>query len=211
MALYFRVRDRREVPASEALDARGILRHGYGQRVPFRDGAPRFTDARAFWDANRDALVVTDARAIGGVAGCKPGFRVADSPINRQEIVDAYADYDRDRQSAWRSPSRDEFGRIPYAGARAGDQCTVDGHPGRLVKEGNSLVCRPLAADAAPPRDPEEDDDEDEDDEDDNGKETATADRRTVSVDAMSAAHQKNMQRLYDAHARELSEAWRKP
>jgi hypothetical protein len=50
MAIYFRAADHREVAADEALDARGILKHGYGQRVPhsMRDAAPRFSDGRSF-------------------------------------------------------------------------------------------------------------------------------------------------------------------
>ena len=34
-------------------------------------------------------------------------------------------------------------------------------------------------------------------------------DRRMRTVDEMNAAHQSNMQRVYDSYARELSEAWK--
>jgi hypothetical protein len=106
MALYFRVRDHREVSASEALDARGVLKHGYGQRVPahMRDGAPRFSDGvRAFWDANRDRLLVVDARRIGGVEGNKPGFRIFDNDLGRQAKLDAYQQYEAELTSAYRT------------------------------------------------------------------------------------------------------------
>ena len=43
-------------------------------------------------------------------------------------------------------------------------------------------------------------------DDDDNGE---TSDRRVLDVNAVSANHQQRMQQLYDAHARELSEAWK--
>lgn len=73
----------------------------------------------------------------------------------------------------------------------------------------------PGLVDAKPPSDPDEDEDEENEDDDDErpqGKRVrpVTADRHTVDVDAMSANHRHDMQRLYDAHARELGEAWRK-
>jgi hypothetical protein len=94
-------RSGRELSRAQALE-NGHLRDGVSLRVHMsaRDSA------RAFWDANRDSLLVTDARAIGGTEGCKPGFRVSDSPINRQEIADARAQYLHDLQNAWRNPLR---------------------------------------------------------------------------------------------------------
>jgi hypothetical protein len=59
--------------------------------------------------------------------------------------------------------------------------------------------------DAAPPPDQEEDEDDEDEDELPQGKRV-----RPVTADAMSAAHQQNMARVYDAYARELAEAWRK-
>ena len=127
------------------------------------------------------------------------------------------------------------FGSYPYGAyplsAGEGAQCTINGAPGPLVKEGGALVCRPLGTDArtldagdCPDCDGTgEDDDGDDcptcqgsgeldDDNNGNGKRLPQGedDRRTVSVDAMSANHQREMARLYDAHARELGEAWRK-
>lgn len=60
----------REVAEHEAM-RNGTLRDGFSMRVPtvFRDS--RFADARQLWDSGQ--LVVTDARAIGGVEGCRPG------------------------------------------------------------------------------------------------------------------------------------------
>ena len=232
MAIYFRAADRREVPASEALDARGILRHGYGQRVPhtMRDAAPRLT-ARSFWDQGN--LRVTDARAIGGVEGCRPGYRVLDSDLGRQAIADARAAYIFDLENSWRSPPRDAaFGAPPYGAyplsAGEGTACTVDGRPGRLVREGNVLVCQPLAADArtVDARDcPDCDGDGDGDGEDDDGETCATcrgsgqlpgddngettSDRRMLDVDAVSAAHQKSMAKIYQQIADDVSQRWR--
>jgi hypothetical protein len=203
-------------------------------RVPhhFADHAPRF-DGRSFWDANRDSLVVVDPRRVGGTQGNAPGFRVSDCPINRQAIIDAYADYRRDIESAWRNPPRDAFGSIPYTSAVEASACTINGAPGVLVKEDGVLVCRPVeelstvssfrvGTDARTDErecpdcnrsgeidgeDCERCDGSGELDDDD-----TASDRRTVGdVDAMSAAHQARMQRdFYDTYAREISEAWRK-
>jgi hypothetical protein len=107
MALYFRVSDGRECTADEALDARGVLRHGYGQRVPTHLRDSRFSDgARSFWDANRDSLLVVDSRRIGGTEGSKPGFRIFDNDLGRQAKLDAYQQYEAELTSAYRNPPR---------------------------------------------------------------------------------------------------------
>jgi hypothetical protein len=156
-----------------------------------------------FWDQHRAELLIVDPRRVGGESGPRPGFRVSDSPINRQETADAYAAYRRDLESAWRQPVRDAFGSYPYTAAAEGNQCTVDGRPGRLVKEGNALVCRPISADAAKPRrDPEEDDDDEDDDDMPQGEleqMTSATDRR--SVDQMSHDHQQRMSKIYAEHS----------
>ena len=79
-AQYFDRRTGRELSATEALRD-GVLRDGVSLRVHMnaRDSA------RAFWDAHRDSLLVTDARAIGGTEGNKPGFRVFDSDVGRAD------------------------------------------------------------------------------------------------------------------------------
>jgi DnaJ-class molecular chaperone len=50
-------------------------------------------------------------------------------------------------------------------------------------------------------------------DDDDNGERLANASsdsRRTLDVDAMSAAHQQNMSRIYDQIALDVSQRWRR-
>jgi hypothetical protein len=104
---YFDSRGR-EVDAQDATDARGVLRSGFSLRVPMsaRDSASRkhFADGRAFWDANRDGFLVTDGRN-NPLNGCRPGFRVADIPINRKALSDAHSSYLNDLQNAYKAPA----------------------------------------------------------------------------------------------------------
>lgn len=86
-----------------------------------------------------------------------------------------------------------------------GRQAKLDAYQ-QYEAELTSAYRNPPGLDAAkPPPDP------DEDEELPQGRRVrpVTADRGMVDVDAVSAAHQQNMQRLYDAHAREISEAWK--
>jgi hypothetical protein len=228
-------RSGRELSRREALAADGrTMRDGVSMRVPFRDAAHRGTvgDARSFWDANRDSLLVVDARRIGGVEGNRPGYRVFDDDRGRQAIADARAEYIFDLENSWRNPPpRDALGSIPYTSAVEGSACTINGAAGRLVKVDGVLICRPIkelstvssfrvGTDARTVSCPDCDGGVDDDGDDcetcggsgrvangDNGE----TDRRTVGdVDAMSAAHQARMQRdFYDTYAREISEAWR--
>ena len=81
----------------------------------------------------------------------RPGYRTL-TWINDDEVVAAYRQYCADQDNAWRRPA----GAYPLS-AGAGNACTIDGRPGRLVKEGDWLVCKPVSkpADAAPlPTDP---------------------------------------------------------
>jgi hypothetical protein len=161
-------RSGRALSRREAFEADGkTMRDGVSMRVPFRDSVHRGTvrDARAFWDQHRDELLITDARAIGGASGSRLGFRVSDSPINRQAIADAYAAYRRDIESAWRNPPPDAaFGSYPFSASAEGGPSSVNGAPGTLVREGDVLVCRPLAVDAAKPPRPDEDEGDDDGD-----------------------------------------------
>jgi hypothetical protein len=65
-ARYFDTKSGRELTKHEALSG-GMLRDGVSVRTPMlaRDSM-RFGDARSYWDRNKDALLVTDARGIGG-------------------------------------------------------------------------------------------------------------------------------------------------
>jgi hypothetical protein len=106
---------------------------------------------------------------------------------------------------------------------------TIDGRPGRLVREGSSLVCRPIGTDArsvdaltCPDCDGDGEDDSGNvcppcqgsgqlDDDNGGNGETATSDRRATTVDAMSAAHQQNMAKIYQQISDDVSQQWRKP
>ena len=91
-AQYF-TRDGRRIPKHQAVDARGVIRDGVVMRtrMMLRDSTPRlrFTDARKFWGAERDRLLVTDVDATN-TNGNRPGWRIADSAINRQARAEAY-------------------------------------------------------------------------------------------------------------------------
>jgi hypothetical protein len=199
MAIYFRAADRREVPASEALDARGVLKHGYGQRVPhsMRDAAPRFSDARSFWDAHRDGLLVVDARRIGGTEGNKPGYRVLDNDLGRAERAAAYAEVDAYRRDAWRNlgDAKKKEDPPPVTGRSRCPECD-----GRGVVHGK--YCQGCGGDGWV-----DDDENNENNEDDNGE--TTSDRRMRDVQAVSAAHQQNMAKLYQQIADDVSQRWR--
>jgi hypothetical protein len=61
-----------------------------------------------------------------------------------RELVDAWKD----------APPGAPPGSYPYEAAKEGTACTINGAPGTLVKEGNFLVCRPVARqDSAAARD----------------------------------------------------------
>lgn len=92
----------------DALDGRGILKDGKSLRVAahLRDHATvqqMFLDGRSYWDSERDKLQVTDAGALD-VNGNRPGWRIADSGINRQAITDAYRSYEDGLVNPWRNP-----------------------------------------------------------------------------------------------------------
>jgi len=218
---YFN-RDGEECSPQQALPG-GVLQHGYSIRVPtlFRDAASRQQfDARAFWDRAKDTLLVGDSRGLGGTEGCKPGFRVADSPINKRAIADAHTAYTNDLENAWRNPPAG-FGNRDAAAVEEEDDdggrkecpsCDGNGY------DENGKQCRRCQGSGEIP-----DDDADEEaeavsdakrrrrrppeDDDDGRPPFGSQDRRTV--DEISARHRVNMARIYDSYARELSEAWK--
>jgi hypothetical protein len=233
---YFR-RDGQPLSREQALDPRGILRDGViaRTRMQMRDSASRFTDGRSFWDANRASLLVTDARAFGGTEGNKPGFRILDSAVNAQDRANAYRDYEDDLTNAWKgnfgsSRGTPPPGAYPYSAAAEGTACTVNGEPGRLVKQGAWLVCTPTTKDArtsdegtmtcpdcggngiqaghaCPLCGGSGEVDLDNDDEyEDATTATTTASR---NLDQMRASHQQNMDRIYAQITNELENAWR--
>jgi hypothetical protein len=241
-------RQGRRIPEHEARDRNGIIRDGVVMRTRMmaRDGAPhlRFTDARQFWDRHKDTLLVTDARALGGTEGNKPGFRILDSPLNRQAVNDAYRAYEDDLTNAWRNnpptgsgssgprgvvSSNPPPGAYPYSPAAEGAACTVDGRSGRLVRQGNWLVCNPTtdarASDGemtCPDCDGDGEIDGEEcprcegsgeidtdDDEYEKSEDRRSVDRRRMTIDEMRVNHARNMNRIYDQITHELQNAWR--
>jgi hypothetical protein len=90
------------------------------------------------------------------------------------------------------------YGRIPEGAyplsTGPGAQCTINGQPGTLQREGNWLVCRPT--NSADEYEPEEDGDQSED---------------HMSVgDAVQRLHDAR-QRAYEAYDREQQQAWVNP
>jgi hypothetical protein len=83
----------------------GVLLSGFSLRVPvqLRDGVPRqrFADARSYWDANRDSLLVCDPARLGGAEGCRPGFRILDNGLGRAAKESALADAEAYLTGAW--------------------------------------------------------------------------------------------------------------
>ncbi len=119
--------DGRELSEAEALDANGVMRSGVIARVPMtaRDAASRlpyqpsrFTDARSYWDANRDSLLVVDPLRPGSeLARARPGYRTLNADLGLTDKAEALRDYET-------------FIRDAYKGAGEID----DGCRGRKVK-----------------------------------------------------------------------------
>jgi hypothetical protein len=94
------------VTEDEAFDPAGVLKDGYGIRVPlmFRD-ASALADAGIGFHEGGDRLLVTDA--AGGSAGLhRPGFRfIADAAMREHSIAAKEAAYraaDEADANAWR-------------------------------------------------------------------------------------------------------------
>jgi hypothetical protein len=213
---YFN-RDGDEVSAREALHG-STLRDGFSIRVPtlFRDAArQQFGDARAFWDRNRASLLVTDVRRIGGTEGNRPGFRVLDNDLGRSAKDAALRQYERFLNDAYKSASprdaeveeedddggRKECPQCEGSGFDAnGERCRRCQGSGEIPDDGDDEA--EAVSDAKRRRRPPDDDDDDDD-----RPPFGSQDRR--SVDQIAANHRRNMARVYDSYARELSEAWK--
>jgi hypothetical protein len=127
----------------DSFDERGTLRPGKRARVPMmlRDSAAYF---------NRSGVKITDGS--GSTVGLhKPGHRSRRRPVN-DALDTAYEDYEKSITEAWRTPVADravrtppeEYGNYPYSAGAEGAACTINGAPGRLVRRGDVLVCRPI-------------------------------------------------------------------
>jgi hypothetical protein len=202
-----------EVSDDEAL-RNGCLRDGYRLSVPLtvrdaaspvqraimRDAARRQmaqprTDARAFFDAYRDRLLVVDSRAPDDpFAMSRPGFRTLDCDFAGSAKRDAYADYERRICDAWKNePTPTGVGERGVIGQREGDLCTINGRSGHLRMMNGELRC---VADQSDMQTVEEWDER-------------TCPDANLTVDEIAAAHRQRMDRIYADHAHWLSEQWK--
>jgi hypothetical protein len=153
-----------------------IVADGTVLHVPFYDSA-RGRMIAADSD-NRPYVVDSRRPGAPWVVDTRRAPTAAQTHDARQALADAYAAYDTADANRWRNPpngpTRDQSmnytggdpvetghgapGRghnkipagayVPGPGYREGDQCTINGAPGTLVKQGGYLVCRPTSADA---------------------------------------------------------------
>jgi hypothetical protein len=150
----FDARDGRVVDEREGLDERGVLRDGFGMRVPLYlcDSMQKGVAA----DAKRRSRVVQrdpmgrvrsvyeeEEEAADGAmfdaALHRPGFRVL-SGADDSEAQKAYREYCDAQCNAWKT--RDApAGAYPYDPGREGQNCTINGAPGTLQRRGDALVC----------------------------------------------------------------------
>jgi hypothetical protein len=145
-----------------ALDEHGVLRDQHSARVPLmmRDAASVTpvqraiaADSAVHW---RDAADAHFGRAVKVTAGDgstrglhKPGFRV-DRRVATDERAECYRLYDEEIGRAYKRDAGPP-GSYPYSAGAEGGACTVDGQAGRLVRQGDVLVCQPVRR--AGPRD----------------------------------------------------------
>ena len=140
---------------SNPLDENGLLKDGRKIRVPLQ-----LRDAASSFDNQRTLLV--DA------ASHRPGFRTivedgSGSPhdaaahchrVLQDEVTKAREEYTHYVQNAWRGEDADdnpvaarERRGANYSNAKAGQSCSIDGAPGRLVRgEDGKLYCRAIRA-----------------------------------------------------------------
>jgi hypothetical protein len=170
------------------------------QRAIMRDAAHRQmaqprTDARAFFDAYRDRLLVVDSRAPDNpFAMSRPGFRTLDCDFGGSAKRTAYADYERRICDAWKNePTPTGEGERGVIGQREGDLCTINGRAGHLRMMNGALQC---VADHSDMQTVEEWDER-------------TCPDANHTVDEIAAAHRRRMDRIYADHARWLSEQWK--
>jgi hypothetical protein len=101
---------------------------------------------RILRDGARVRVSLTDAQTArlhdgrGGEPGHRPGFAISDAVVH-DERQRAYEEYDQQLGDAWRKDAA-PFGAYPLS-AGEGSECTINGAPGTLVREGNCLVCKP--------------------------------------------------------------------
>jgi hypothetical protein len=87
--------------------------------------------------------------STGRLVAARPGF--VGTAASQRIRDEAYQQSKRELSDAWKQPSI-PAGAYPLSSGE-GTACTINGAPGRLVREGEWLVCKPTRTDAAP-RDP---------------------------------------------------------
>jgi hypothetical protein len=78
----------------------------------------------------------------GGKPGRRPGFVLADRVADDQRQA-AYSEYENRLTAAWQNDAAPS-GAYPYSASDEGRECSVNGAPGTLQREGNWLVCQPI-------------------------------------------------------------------
>jgi len=161
MSRRFQVFDARGRPVDDddAFDERGVIRDGYGMRVPleFMDSTQKAvrTDARkkvtqfdpfgrvkSTYEEEEANSMMTDAE----LALHRPGYRTS-ATVNDDEAVKAYNEYVRNLTDSWRKcDAQPPPGAYPLS-AGAGTACAINGAPGALVEsdDGEWLVCKPVS------------------------------------------------------------------
>ena len=167
-------------------DARGILRDGHKVRIPLyvADSARASAPGSLVMYDVPPRPAAADSRPTFDASLHRPGWRtgVVDAAAE-QRLAAAYAEYDAYMNSRWCSDQQTKpAGAYPLS-AGEGSQCTSNGQDGRLVREGDWLVCKPnRSTDALP----------------------VTGDVATIA-----RAHAERMQALYDEVDRLDAERWR--
>jgi hypothetical protein len=106
---------------------------------PLRRKSPNF--------GNLDSARVTDSNGRTGFN--KPGWRKIADNAALDAVEQAHTEYRHWLVNAWRGTDADNSNQLTGAGsrgpigAREGDQCTIDGAPGHLHRDGGKLVCVP--------------------------------------------------------------------
>jgi hypothetical protein len=163
---------------------------------------------------------VTDGFGRGGLALHRPGYRVLDDEIGARAKEQAYRGYDRQLCDSYKQDAP-PASAYPYTAAAEGASCTIDGKPGRLVREGNFLICTPTKQDARS-KDPDADKDEEDNDpprrrrrwteRDPAGRERGSlTEEDSRGVAQRMRDHQANMERIYQDRDYQLTQAWRNP
>jgi hypothetical protein len=147
-----------EIDDASPFDEHGILRDGATYRVSMtmRDGLPPPTGKLAMYDVP-PGRTAADSQPVFDASRHQPGFRDSRSVEQLDALERAYREADEIACNAWRGDQQTKpAGAYPLS-AGAGSQCTINGQDGRLVREGDWLVCKPnKATDAMPVQDERE-------------------------------------------------------